>query len=95
MCLDGIRKLQRHLRLSNSAETHQGQLLAVVVRNQLLFQLFQLLHPTDEFPILEEGNAIGGGYGASYSPSVARETEINKNQQTRTSFYSGTEICIL
>ena len=48
MLLDGIRELQGHLRLPYPTKTNQSELLAVIASNQLLFQLFQLLCPTDE-----------------------------------------------
>ena len=70
MLLDGVRKLQGHLRLPYSTKTNQSELLAVIASNQLLFQLFQLLCPTDEPPISRR-NAIIGGSGAAFDWSAA------------------------
>jgi hypothetical protein len=42
MLLDGVRMLQRYLRLPYLAKAYQGQLLAAAADEQLFFQLFSV-----------------------------------------------------
>ena len=65
MLLDGVCKLQHHLRLPYSARTNQSELLAVIASNQLLFQLFQLLSDRRTTDPRERNTIVGGG-GAGF-----------------------------
>ena len=75
MLLDGVRQLQRHLRLPYSTKTDQSELLAVIASNQLLFQLFQLHCPTDEPPIRRKRDTVIGGSGADFDQSASNERQ--------------------
>lgn len=71
MLLDHVRELQGYLRLPYPTKTNQSELLAVIASNQLLFQLFQLLCPTDK-PLIWRRNAIMRGSGAAFDWSAAK-----------------------